>query len=35
MPMPEAGQYVVRVETIGAAKKLGREVLAEIQVSVQ
>ena len=35
MPMPEAGAYVVRVETIGAAKKLGKEVVAEMQVSVQ
>jgi hypothetical protein len=35
MPMPEAGKYLVRVETIGAAKKVGREVVAEMQVSVQ
>ena len=35
MPMPESGKYLVRVETIGAAKKLGREVVAEMQVSVQ
>ena len=34
MPMPEAGTYLVRVETIGAAKKLGREVAAVMQVSV-
>jgi hypothetical protein len=35
MPMPEAGKYLVRVETIGAAKKVGREVVAEMRVSVQ
>jgi hypothetical protein len=35
MPMPERGTYLVRVETIGAAKKLGREVSVAIQVSVQ
>jgi hypothetical protein len=35
MPMPESGEYLVRVETIGAAKKLGREVIAEMQVSVR
>jgi hypothetical protein len=34
MPMPEAGMYFVRVETIGAAKKLGKEVAAVMQVSV-
>ena len=34
MPMPEAGTYLVRVETIGAAKKLGKEVAAVMQVSV-
>jgi hypothetical protein len=34
MPMPEAGTYFVRVETIGAAKKLGKEVAAVMQVSV-
>jgi len=34
MAMPEAGTYLVRVETIGAAKKLGREVAAVMQVSV-
>ena len=34
MPMPEAGAYLVRVETIGAAKKLGKEVAAVMQVSV-
>jgi hypothetical protein len=34
MPMPEAGTYLVRVETIGAAKKLGKEVAAAMQVSV-
>jgi hypothetical protein len=35
MPMAESGKYLVRVETIGAAKKVGREVVAEMQVSVQ
>ena len=34
MPMPEAGTYFVRVETIGAAKKLGKEVAAAMQVLV-
>src|SRR5450432_1591482 len=34
MPMPEAGTYLVRVETIGAAKKLGKEVAVAMQVSV-
>ena len=34
MPMPEAGTYLVRVETIGAAKKLGKEAAAVMQVSV-
>lgn len=34
MPMPEPGTYFVRVETIGAAKKLGKEVAAVMQVSV-
>jgi hypothetical protein len=34
MPMPEPGAYFVRVETIGAAKKLGKEVAAVMQVSV-
>ena len=34
MPMPEAGTYFVRVETIGAAKKLGKEVTAVMQVTV-
>ena len=34
MPMPEPGTYLVRVETIGAAKKLGKEVAAAMQVSV-
>jgi hypothetical protein len=34
MPMPEAGSYLVRVETIGAAKKLGKEVAAAMQVLV-
>ena len=34
MQMPEAGPYFVRVETIGAAKKLGKEVTAAMQVSV-
>jgi hypothetical protein len=35
MLMPESGTYLVRVETIGATKKLGREVAAAMQVSVQ
>lgn len=34
MPMPEPGTYLVRVETIGAAKKLGKEIAAVMQVSV-
>ena len=34
LPMPERGTYFVRVETIGAAKKLGKEVAAAMQVSV-
>ena len=34
IPMPEAGTYFVRAETIGAAKKLGKEVTAVMQVSV-
>jgi len=34
MPMPEAGTYFVRVETIGAAKKLGKEIAVVMQVSV-
>jgi hypothetical protein len=34
IPMPQAGTYLVRVETIGAAKKLGKEVAAVMQVSV-
>lgn len=34
MPMTEPGTYFVRVETIGAAKKLGKEVAAVMQVSV-
>ncbi len=34
MPILEAGTYLVRVETIGAAKKLGKEVAAVMQVSV-
>jgi len=33
MPIPEAGTYFVRVETIGAARKLGKEVAAVMQVS--
>jgi hypothetical protein len=35
MPIPEAGTYFVRVETIGAARRLGGEVAAVMQVSVQ
>ncbi len=34
MPMPESGTYFVRVETIGAAKKLGKEIAVAMQVSV-
>jgi hypothetical protein len=34
MPLPEAGTYLLRVETIGAAKKLGKEISAVMQVSV-
>ncbi len=34
MPITEPGTYLVRVETIGAAKKLGKEVAAAMQVSV-
>jgi len=34
MPLLEPGNYFVRVETIGAAKKLGKEVAAVMQVSV-
>lgn len=34
IPMPEPGTYLVRVETIGAARKLGKEVAAVMQVSV-
>ena len=34
MPMPEPGIYLVRVETIGAAKKLGKEIAAVMQVLV-
>jgi hypothetical protein len=34
MPITEAGTYLVRVETIGAARKLGKEVAAVMQVSV-
>jgi hypothetical protein len=34
MPIMEPGTYLVRVETIGAAKKLGKEVAAVMQVSV-
>jgi hypothetical protein len=34
MPIAEAGTYLLRVETIGAAKKLGKEVAAVMQVSV-
>lgn len=35
MAIPEAGRYFVRVETIGAARKLGGEVNAVMQVSVK
>jgi len=34
MPIPESGSYVVRAETIGVAKKLGKEVAAAMQVVV-
>ena len=34
MQMAESGRYLVRVETIGAAKKLGKEIAAVVQVSV-
>jgi hypothetical protein len=34
MPLPESGTYFVRVETIGAAQKLGKEVAAVMRVSV-
>jgi hypothetical protein len=34
MPVPESGIYMVRVETIGVGKKLGKEAVAEMQVSV-
>jgi hypothetical protein len=34
MPVPESGTYLVKAETIGASKKLGKEVVAEMQVSV-
>jgi hypothetical protein len=34
MPITEPGTYLVRVETIGAAKKLGKEVTTVMQVSV-
>jgi hypothetical protein len=34
MPITEPGTYLVRVETVGAAKKLGKEVAAVMQVSV-
>jgi hypothetical protein len=33
LPLPESGTYFVRVETIGAAKKLGKEVSVSMQVS--
>lgn len=34
MPIPESGTYFVRVETIGAGKKLGKEVAAVMRISV-
>ncbi len=34
MPISESGTYLLRVETIGAEKKLGKEVAAVMQVSV-
>lgn len=33
--VPSAGSYVLRIETIGAAAKLGREYSATIDVKVQ
>lgn len=35
MPMPAPGTYFVRAETIGAGRKLGKEVAAATEVSVQ
>jgi len=35
MRMPEPGTYLVRAETIGAAKKLGKEVVVQMPVLVQ
>ncbi len=32
---PEAGNYLLRVETIGASKKLGREYFAAMDVKIQ
>jgi hypothetical protein len=34
LPLSESGDYLLRVETIGASKKLGRESFAAIEVSV-
>jgi len=34
IPVPEPGAYFVRVDTIGAAGKLGKEIEAVMQVSV-
>jgi len=34
MPAPGPGKYLLRVETIGASKKMGREYVAAIKVSV-
>jgi len=34
LPISESGLFLLRVETIGASKKLGRESIAAIEVSV-
>ena len=34
LPLSESGDYLLRVETIGASKKLGHESFAAIEVSV-
>ena len=34
LPLAESGAYLLRVETIGASKKLGRESFAAVEVSV-
>jgi len=35
LPVPAAGSYLLRVETIGAAKKLDREYFAVLELKVQ